>query len=179
MKKLLLTAALVAIFGFAASAQEQGEIRVGAGIAAGTRASVDTDNGESKLGLGINFGAEYLITDAISIAPSYTSYFKTDFGGGVSSSFSELNIDARYYFGESGVYGLVGFGSVTAKAEALGFSVSSSESGINIGGGIMLPLSDNLYANGQLKYNTVKIADAADAEGKGQIVINLGVAYSF
>ena len=163
MKKLLLTTALVAIFGFAATAQEQGDFRIGAGLAAGTKAAFDEEG--TKLGLGINFGAEYLITDAISIAPSYTLYFKSevDLGGfgTIESSPKALNIDVRYYFGESGVYGLAGFTNVGDEEK---------ESGLNIGAGIMYPLSDNFFLNGQAKYQT---------PGEGQLVFNAGVAIGF
>lgn len=171
MKKLLLTAAIVAFFGFAATAQEQGDIRVGAGLAIGTKAGAEASatGVDSKLGLGINIGAEYLITDAISLAPSYTFFFKNSIGG-ADYSLSALNIDARYYFADSGFYGLAGFSSVSSKAEGGGFSVTSSESGLNIGAGIMYPLSDNLFANGQVKYQT---------PGDGQLVINAGVAFAF
>lgn len=168
MKKLLLTATLIAIFGFAATAQEQGDIRVGAGLAIGTKAGVD-DDGSDKMGLGINLNGEYLITDVISIAPSYTMFFKNTVGG-ADFSLSALNIDVRYYFSDMGLYGLAGFSSAKAKAEGGGFTVSDTEGGLNIGAGIMLPLSDNLFANGQVKYTT---------PGDGQLVINAGVAFAF
>ncbi len=170
MKKFTILSLFAAflLVGVSANAQEQGDIRVGAGLAIGTKAGVD-DTGDSKLGLGINLGGEYLITDAISIAPSYTFFFKSSVGG-TDFSTSSLNIDARYYFGESGVYGLAGFASASTKAVAAGFSVSTSEGGLNIGAGIMYPLSDNLFANGQVKYTT---------PGDGQLVINAGVAFAF
>ncbi len=165
MKKftiLSLFAAFV-LFGLSANAQEQGDIRVGAGLAYGTKAGIDASG--SKGALGINFGAEYLITDAISIAPSYTIFFKSevDLGAFGTAEFAPkaLNIDARYYFTENGLYGLVGFTSI---------GDASTESGLNIGAGIMYPLSDNLFANGQVKYQT---------PGDGQLVINAGVAFAF
>ncbi len=170
MKKFTILSLFAAflLVGVSANAQEQGDIRVGAGLAIGTKAGVD-ESGE-KLGVGINLGGEYLITDAISLAPSYTFFFKSSVAGSDFSR-SALNIDARYYFGESGVYGLAGFSSVSAKVEVPGFgSVSTSEGGLNIGAGIMYPLSDNLFANGQVKYQT---------PGEGQLVINAGVAFAF
>ncbi|MEQ6166712.1 MULTISPECIES: outer membrane beta-barrel protein [unclassified Ekhidna] len=169
MKKFTILSLFAAflLVGMTANAQEQGDIRVGAGLAIGTKAGVD-ESGE-KMGFGLNFGAEYLVTDVISIAPSYTMFFKSSVGGG-DYSLSALNIDARYYFGESGVYGLAGFSSVSAKVEGGGFSATTSEGGLNIGAGIMYPLSDNLFANGQVKYQT---------PGEGQLVINAGIAFAF
>lgn len=171
MKKVLLTATLVAIFGFAATAQEQGEIRAGAGLAIGTKAGVD-ESGE-KMGLGLNFGGEYFVTDVISIAPSYTMFFKSEVDTGfgkVSNQFGSFNLDGRYYFGDDGMfYGLAGLSFASAKAEFGGESETSSETGLNIGAGVMYPLADNMYLNGQVKYNTPI----------EQLVINAGIAFSF
>ncbi|WP_425392504.1 outer membrane beta-barrel protein [Ekhidna sp.] len=174
MKKITILSLFTAfiLFGVTANAQEQGDIRVGAGLAVGTKAGAEAGTGgevDSKLGLGVNVGAEYLITDMISVAPSYTFFFANSVDG-VDYSLSALNIDARYYFGDSGIYGLAGFSSINAKAESGGLSVSDSEGGLNIGAGVMYPLSDNLFANGQVKYQS---------PGDGQLVINAGVAFAF
>lgn len=170
MKKFTILSLFAAflLVGVTANAQEQGDIRVGAGLALGTKAGID-DDGSEKMGVGINIGGEYFVTDVISIAPSYTMFFKSTVSG-TDFSFSAFNIDARYYFGESGVYGLAGFSSLSAKVEGGGFSATDSEGGLNIGAGIMYPLSDNLFANGQVKYQT---------PGEGQLVINAGVAFAF
>ncbi|GAB4229853.1 MAG: hypothetical protein Tsb0034_01600 [Ekhidna sp.] len=157
MKKLLLTTALVAIFGVA-NAQEQGLIRVSAGLAYGTEIEE----------MGINFGGEYLITDAISGGVSYTSFFVDD-----PASFSSFNIDGRYYFLSDGpyVYGMAGVGIVKSKVDLGPFgSVSDSETGINLGAGALFPFSDNLGALTQIKYNTA---------GNGQLVLQGGLAYTF
>ena len=171
MKKYYLTATLVAIFAFTSNAQEQGDIRIGAGLAIGTKAKAGVD--ATKLGFGINLGAEYLFTDVISLAPSYTFFFKSNVAG-LEASPSAINIDARYYFGESGLYGLAGFSYVKTKTEGSFFgtpiSDSVKEGGLNIGAGIMYPISDNLFANGQVKYQT---------PGEGQLVINAGIAFAF
>lgn len=168
MKKLLLTAAIVAFLGFTATAQEQGEIRVGAGLAYGTQATIDLNDGSEKGALGLNFGGEYFITDVISAAPSYTMFFKEEEGG---SSFktSSFNLDARYYFGEGTFYGLAGLGFSSAKAEGGGFSATSSDTGINLGVGAMIPAGDALFINGQAKYNT----------SFEQFVLQAGVAFAF
>ena len=168
MKKSLLTATLVAIFGFAATAQEQGEIRVGAGIAYGTQATIDLDDGSEKGALGLNFGGEYFFTDVISAAPSYTMFFKEE-EGGASFKTSSFNLDARYYFGDGMFYGLAGLGFSSAKLEGGGFSESDSDTGLNIGGGVMIPAGDALYINGQAKYNT----------SFEQFVLQAGVAFAF
>jgi len=189
MKKTIILSLFTAFLfvGVTANAQEQGEIRVGAGLALGTKAGID-DDGSEKMGVGINIGGEYFVTDLISIAPSYTFFFKSeisfdDFGGTSTNSrqYGSLNLDGRYYFGDGDIqfYGLAGISFASAKAEFSyeddtdpsfneSDSATESETGLNIGGGVMYPISDNLYLNGQIKYNTPI----------EQLVINAGVSFT-
>ncbi len=165
---LSLFAAFV-LFGYSANAQETGEIRAGVGLAYGTQATIDLTNGDGKGALGINIGLEYFFTDIISAAPSYTFFFKEE-EGGASFSTSSFNLDGRYYFSDGMFYGLFGLSFAAAKAEVSGFgSATDNETGINIGGGAMIPIGDALYFNGQAKYNTPF----------EQLVIQAGVAYRF
>ncbi len=172
MKKITLLFAMVACFTFAANAQEKGQIRLSAGLALGTEVAINETG--AAAGVGINIGAEYFFSDIISIAPSYTTFFKSELGLS-SLKFSAINIDGRYYFATDGVqlYGLVGLASVTIKSEFdfLGtpLSLKASETGLNIGAGAIFPLSDNLGINLQAKYQT---------PGNGQIVINGGIVFS-
>ena len=175
MKKITILTLFTAFLfvGVTANAQEQGDIRVTAGLAIGTKAGID-DHGSSKIGLGLNVGGEYLVTDVISVAPSYTLFFKSEVqGGAVSNQFSSFNLDGRYYFSDGKFYGLAGlsFASVTAKAD-FGFgSVEETDSttGLNLGGGTMIPLGDTMFLNGQVKYNTPL----------EQLDIQVGIAFGF
>jgi hypothetical protein len=184
MRKLIVLSFVCAglFIGFSADAQEQGDIRASVSLVGGTRAALDTDNGESQLGLGINVGAEYLIVDQLSIAPSYSFFFATE-ESGVEFNTSAINVDARYYFttGEFQPYALVGFTSVTAETtiDVQGFSVSASESagGLNIGAGANYMFSESLFANAQVKYSTVEIEDATGDAG-GQIVFGVRVGFA-
>ena len=162
MKKLLLSFALVAFFGLAATAQEQGLIRATGGLAYGTEVEE----------LGINIGGEYLITDVISGGANFTYFFTPE-----NITWTEFNIDGKYYFLTDGpyVYGLAGIGIVSYKVDVDfgpfgSSSVSDSATGLNIGAGAIFPLSDNFGIQTQLKYNT-----AYD----GQLVIQGGVAFDF
>lgn len=165
MKKITLLFVMVGCFAFVTKAQEKGQIRAGAGLVLGTKAAFDA--GGDKAGVGINIGGEYFVSEIISIAPSYTFFLKSDLEiAGVSTSLktSSFNIDGRYYFmtGSLQVYGLAGLSFATAKSETSGdiFGVpfsqtfKSNDTGLNIGGGIVLPLNDQLSFNGQIKYNT-------------------------
>lgn len=187
MKKLLLSLMVVFIAAGVSLAQEQGEIRLSAGLALGTEAGVDDDGG-NKLGVGINLGGEYLITDVISAGINYTYFFKSSIGeGDLESSYrlSSFNIDGKYYFLTDNiqVYGLAGIAVMGIKIEYTDVDVDfttgemttvkrdfkDSETGLNIGGGVILPLTDVVGFNGQLKYQT---------PGTGQLVLSAGIVYS-
>lgn len=168
MKKIILVA-IVFITGLSvAKSQDQGDIKVNGGLAFGTEAGYDGG------GIGLNIGAEYFISDIISAAPSYT-YFFEDSEGPFSARFSAINLDGRYYFltDEIQVYGLLGLSILSINIKGPVFfgqdiSVSDSETGLNVGGGILYPIDDKLGLNGQIKYQT---------PGDGQLVLNLGISY--
>lgn len=179
MKKLLLSVFALFLFAAASNAQEQGEIRISAGVALGTKAAIDTD-GTEKAGIGINIGGEYLITDVISVAPSYTFFFESEETiagvGTFGTKISSFNLDGRYYFMTDNVqvYALAGLSfasaEVTTSSAFFGtISVSDNKTGLNIGAGLNLPLADNIGINGQLKYNTPF----------EQLVVQGGLYYAF
>lgn len=188
MKKLsfLSFAAVLFLIGFSAGAQTQGEIRAGVGLVLGTSAAIDA--GGNKAGVGINIGGEYLITDIISVAPSYTFFFGSDYeiteplsGTSSTTSFRSgvFNLDGRYYFDQFDfqLYGLFGFAFFNSTTETEVDSplfpvpsteISDSEVGVNIGGGIFYPLNDDFLLNGQLKFQSA---------GDGQLAISAGLVY--
>ncbi|HEY4651987.1 MAG TPA: porin family protein [Pontibacter sp.] len=164
MKKLLLSLGLVFMAAGATMAQEQGKIRLGAGVVYGTESAIG-DDGEAKGGIGFTVGGEYFITDKISAAPSYTYFLKSkiDFlDSKMTARASTIDLDGRYYFGNGNVafYGLGGISIASAKVEIEdsefidGDSDSDSKAGINIGAGLVYPISDKMGLNAQIKYNT-------------------------
>lgn len=174
MKKITILTLFAAFLfaGTVANAQEKGDIRAGLGLAAGTKASADEDTGETKLGLGINVQGEYLITDALSFAPSYTIFFKTEFDGGGEIKPSVLNLDVRYYVTDSGIYVMAG-----AAVQKIKFTGGdNSATGLNFGAGIVKPISDSMSFNGQAKFMT---ADDEETFDGAQLVLNAGVVFSF
>ncbi|MFK8060214.1 MAG: outer membrane beta-barrel protein [Polaribacter sp.] len=160
MKKVLLIA-VFAIFGLSSiNAQEKGDFNAFGG------ATYDEN-------FALTAGVEYLITDDISIAPSFTYFFVDKPAGATSASGTQLNIDARYYFGgtdELNWYGLVGYGTRTAKVSGGGVSVSASVGGLNVGAGGLYSISDSLNLIAQAKYFT---------GGDGAFVPTLGVQFGF
>lgn len=164
--KGILVAAAAILISSASFAQEQGDIRASGALAFGTKAAADSD-GEGTGGIGINLGAEYVFTDGISIAPSYSFFFEKN-----NLKTSTINIDARYYFATDGtqVYGLLGFASTKASVSVGGLTVSSTDSGLNVGAGAIFPLSDAIGIGLQGKYQTA---------GEGQIVLQGGLTFMF
>ena len=163
MKKILFTAFSVFAFAIAVNAQ-QGTFRGSVGLAYG----FDIEEA------GLNIGAEYLFTDEISAAPSFTTFFVGD-----GLSYNSINIDGKYYFvtDDTLIYGLLGLGIASAEFEftifdpftgsTITFEDDDSDTGLNFGAGLLHPVSDRIYINGQLKYAT-----AFD----GQVVFQAGVA---
>lgn len=168
-------------------AQVAGKIRAFGGLALGSEAGID-DDGSSNAQLGFTLGGEYFVTDDISIAPNYTSFFKSEVSSESSVKYSAINLDGRYYIKSNAVdfYGLLGIAFVRGKVELPpmlisgggggttvttftdGGSFTDTETGLNIGGGVVLPLTDRLGFNGQVKYQT---------PGNGQLVLNAGVIF--
>jgi opacity protein-like surface antigen len=185
MKKVILLSIVMSVlFSYSTvMAQEKGKIRVGLGLALGTESAIDDTTGEPKLGFGFTVGGDYFVSDAISIAPSYSFFFKSkvDAGGGqeVSLKASSIDVDGKYYFVKSGVnvYGFAGISFAFVKASVtvdLGnglqeISASESQVGVNLGAGLDYYLSEKLFLNGQAKYTI---------NGLEQLQINLGVGFN-
>lgn len=173
---LLALVAVVMTAGTAFAQQEPGKLKLGAGLAYGTESSV-SDEGDSKGGLGIYVGGEYFFTEKISAAPSFTYFFKSKyefFGEEFSVQTSTLDIDGRYYFASTdkvSFYGLaglsVGFAKVKYDGEYGSNSSSDNKAGINLGAGLVYPLTETLDLNAQLKYNTPH----------EQLAIQIGIAF--
>lgn len=185
MKKIIvLSIVLVAFIGQSmVLAQEQGQIRAGVGLALGTESAIDETTFEPKLGFGITVGGDYFVTDAISIAPSYSFFFKSkvDLGSGqeISIKASSFDVDGKYYFVTNGVniYGFAGISFAFAKLESIidlgfgpvPFSISENQVGVNLGAGLDYYLGEKVYLNGQAKYTI---------NGLEQLQINVGVGFN-
>ncbi|MBC5772922.1 outer membrane beta-barrel protein [Pontibacter sp. KCTC 32443] len=174
MKKILLALGLVVLATGATMAQEQGQINAKAGLALGTKASVD-DDGDAKMGLGINLGGEYFFTDAISIAPTYTLFFPTKIGE-TKIIPSVLNLDGRYYFNANGLslYGTAGLAVQSVKVKWEGDSDTGNLTTFNLGAGILYPLADKISLDGQLK---LMGGDEDETFDGAQFVLSAGISY--
>lgn len=118
--------------------------------------------------LGANVGIEYMITDEIGAAPSFSYYF---FPAGLTTY--AINVDARYYFGGDDTfkyYGIAGVSLYTATVSVGGYSTSGSATGFNGGAGAIYNFSEGFGLIGQVKYTS---------NGAGGVEPSLGLNIKF
>ncbi len=101
----------------------------------------------SKLeNVGISVNGNYFFSDNFSAAPSFTYFFEKD-----NLNWSMLDLDVNYHFAEldfATVYGVGGL-NVTF-VEVLGYT--GSNTGLNLGLGLAMPLSDAMTLCPEIKY---------------------------
>ncbi len=164
MKKLFLVAAFAMVSAFA-SAQ----------FAVGVHTLYGTD--VSNLGIGVR--ARYDINEQFRLDGNFNYYFKKN-----NVEFWDINANLHYLFNITDrfdVYPLGGLGVVSAKSsyeyknpvtnrwETI--SNSDTKLGFNLGGGVDFALTDDLYLNGEVKYQIVS--------GYNQAVMSAGIVYKF
>lgn len=151
MKKICLFA-LVLFMATAASAQ----FKVGGGLTIGTEAGGIDDDGDEKIGIGLNLRGDYAFNESWSVAPGFTFFFPSA-PDGVDITFWQLNADAHYNFGAEGDFGFYALGGLNysyvkidwGNNEYWGGSSDDSEIGLNLGAGATM---QQFY--GELKYDT-------------------------
>lgn len=151
MKRFLLFAVALC-FATVVSAQ----FKVGGGLTLGTKSGGIDDDGDEKLGIGLNIRGEYAFDENWSIAPGFT-YFFASAPSDVDITYWQLNADAHYKFhaeGDIGIYALGGLNYSYAEIDWGGNefwdgSSDDSEIGLNLGVGANM---QQFY--GELKYDT-------------------------
>jgi len=155
MKKFMLFA-LAMLLAVSASAQ----FKVGGGLTIGTKAGGYDDDGDEKIGIGLNLRGDYAFDESWSLSPGFTFFFPSG-PEGVDVTYWQLNADAHYNFhaeGDIGIYALGGLNYSYVKVESnfdggefgsFSFSADDSEIGLNLGIGALM---DQFY--GELKYDT-------------------------
>ena len=136
MKKLLLSLALVAGLGFAASAQTEGAVRK---LSIGADVGLPTNEGSKDLMFaGGSLQYEHPVAKSLNLTGSagYLSFFSTEKGASGNAGFIPLKAGAKYYFGgnfyAAGELGASigtdeGVGTSFVYAPALGASFSVSD----------------------------------------------------
>ena len=168
MKKLVLMAAFAMVSAFA-SAQ----------FAVGVHTLYGTD--VSNLGIGVR--ARYDINEQFRLDGNFNYYFKKN-----NLEFWDLNANLHYLFNITDkftAYPLGGLGYVNTKVTYTSYegidkygkpitaevSTSDGRLGVNLGGGVDFALTDDLYLNGEVKYQIVS--------GYNQAVMSAGIVYKF
>lgn len=147
---------LFAGFGLTASAQ----LSLGGGV------SYNLDAEE----VGINVRGVYGFTETLRGQAGFTYYLVGD-----GLTLTEFNLNGNYVFsGEPGgtmFYGLAGLNFFSASVDLgqFGGKVSATETGLNLGGGVNLGLSDSVMFYGEAKYVL------SDASG---LVLTAGVLFN-
>lgn len=169
MKKLFLTA-LIAL-GFSAVAQAQ--IKVGAHFGYGTNLSQPL----------VGANAEFNVTQKISIAPDF-SFYTSQKEGEYKHDLWEINANGQYYITQvlddkMKIFGLAGINYAQSSLKYIStwhpgtvsnVSVTDSEIGVNLGGGVTYDLSKDFQAFSTLKYTAIST---------DQLALYMGVRYIF
>ncbi len=166
MKRILIILLAVVCFSaINAEAQEKGQMAAGVNFNLGT----GYDGGYSNYGIGAKF--QYSLTDNIRIEPAFTYHFEKDY-----LSMWDLFANVHYLFGMANdklnLYPLAGVGVLGAKASVLGYSASTTNFGLNLGGGAEYKLSDNIALGAEVKYAIV-------GDGYSHLGVQIGATYSF
>ncbi len=167
MKKFFLVAAFAMVSAFASA-----QFQVGVHTLYGT----DVEN------FGIGVRGRYAINDQFRLDGNFNYYFKKN-----GLEFWDINANLHYLIPVNDnftVYPLGGLGYGHWKAttggtvEAGGIklevpetSYSDGKLGFNVGGGLDLQITDDLYFNAEVKYQIIS--------GYNQAVISAGIVYSF
>ena len=149
MKKYLMILAIaLGATTFTGAAQEKGQMAAGVNFDIGLAYS----GGYSNFGLGAKF--QYSFTDHLRVEPAFTYYFKKDF-----TSMWDLMANVHWVFKlrneKFTVYPLVGLGVVGVKASVFGYSASTTNFGVNLGGGADWAITPKIAIGAELKYSIV------------------------
>ena len=163
MKKLFLVAAFAMVSAFA-SAQ----------FAVGVHTLYGTD--VSNFGIGVR--ARYDLNEQFRLDGNFNYYFKKN-----GLEFWDINANLHYLFNITDEFtayplGGLGLGSIKATTElrdpftgqvVYASSTSDTKLGFNVGGGVDYQIADDLYLNGEVKYQIIS--------GYSQAVLSAGIVY--
>ncbi len=161
-QKILLFFAAVMCFSIASA--QQGQMAAGVNVDMG----FGYPGSYSNVGIGAKF--QYSITDNIRIEPAFTYFLKKDY-----ISMWDLMANVHYVLPMAGdklnIYPLAGLGVLGVKAGEGKYSVSSTNFGINLGGGAEYKITEKIALGAEIKYQIVS--------DYNHLVIQIGATYSF
>ncbi|MDR1198735.1 MAG: porin family protein [Prevotellaceae bacterium] len=153
LKKAAIMLVVATAFAMNVSAQEQGDMALGVNLALGS------GDGVTNYGIGAKF--QYSITDPIRLEGAFTYFLPKTYGKGIVESklnMWDISVNGQYLFSLNEtltVYPLAGLGvlGTSYKSDVINSaSVSSTDFGLNVGGGIDFKLTEKLVLCGQVKY---------------------------
>jgi outer membrane protein X len=168
IKRVAICVIAVLMISVTAKAQEKGDFAVGVNAALGS--------GDSYTNFGLGAKLQYNVTNPIRVEAAFNYFLPKDM-----LSMWDLGLNGHYLIPlneKITLYPLAGFAVLGSKidlgelAKLFGADdTSSSDFGVNLGGGIDLKLSEQLFFNVQLKYTI--------AGDWGRFIPSVGVAYRF
>lgn len=163
MKKIIF-AALVALASFSVSAQEQGDMAIGANL--GIAPCLENNVGATNFGIGIKY--QYNITDPVRLEADLEYWIK-DSGIGLF----DISANVHYLIPLSSkitAYPLAGIGY--GHFNFTNYATSSANRFLfNVGVGTEYALNDNISLGAEIKYQFLK--------NFSRLPIQIGVAYKF
>ncbi|TAJ14899.1 porin family protein [Marinilabiliaceae bacterium JC017] len=124
MKKLLTVVAVMAIFSSVSFAQ----FKIGGGLTMGTKMGID-DDGDEKMGVGINVRGDYYFSEKFSVSPGFT-YFFPGAPDGIDLNAWQINTDAHYHFYSNDVISVYGLGGLNYSHTKTEVDVSDFVNGV-------------------------------------------------
>lgn len=162
MKRILFL--LVAVMTFSVANAQKGQMAAGVNLDLG----FGYPGSYSNIGIGAKF--QYSFTDHIRVEPAFAYYFKKDY-----LSMWDFMANVHYVFpmanDKLNIYPLAGLGVLGVKASVLGYSASTTNFGVNLGGGVEYKISKSIALGAELKYQIV-----ADY---GHLGLQIGATYLF
>lgn len=163
MKKFLFL--LAAVLCFSVANAQKGQMAAGVNLNFGCAYDGGSYN---NIGIGAKF--QYSFSNHFRVEPAFTYYLKKD-----HLSMWDLMVNCHYVFpmaeNRFNLYPIAGLGVLGAKASALGFSASTTNFGVNLGGGAEYKISDSIALGAELKYQIVS--------DYGHLGVQIGVTYLF
>jgi outer membrane protein X len=170
IKKVAICVIAVLMISVTAKAQEKGDLAVGVNVALGS--------GNSYTNFGLGAKLQYNVIDPVRVEAAFTYFLPKDMLNMWDLGFNghyliQLNEKITLYplAGVAVLGSKIDLGPLAALMDDDDTSLSSSDFGVNFGGGIDLKLSEQLFFNVQLKYTI--------AGDWGRVIPSVGVTYKF
>ncbi len=163
MKKFFFL--LAAVMCFSVANAQKGEMAAGVNF----NFVLGYSGSYSNIGVGVKY--QYSFTDHIRVEPAFTYYFEKDL-----VSMWDIMANVHYIFrvanDKLNLYPLAGIGVLGAKASAYGYSASTTNFGVNLGGGVEYNLAEHWAIGAEIKYRII-------SNSWSHLGLQLGATYRF